>query len=68
MLLLRGERCTWIDGAAKAERDKQSAALKEGKGAVPNKWTDADVQQQIYGHDRMKVAKESFDGIFGSFQ
>jgi salicylate hydroxylase len=54
------------EGAAKAERDKQFAALKEKKGAVPDKWADADVQRQIYGHDCMKVAEESFDGLFKS--
>jgi salicylate hydroxylase len=54
------------EGAAKAERDKQFAALKEKKGAVPDKWADADVQKQIYGHDCMKVAEESFDEIFSS--
>jgi salicylate hydroxylase len=52
------------EGAAKAERDKQFAALKERKGAVPDKWADADVQKQIYGHDCMKIAEESFDGLF----
>lgn len=52
------------EGAAKAERDKQFAALKEKKGAVPDKWADADVQKQIYGHDCMKIAEESFDGLF----
>lgn len=54
------------EGAAKAERDKLFAALKEKKGAVPDKWADADVQRQIYGHDCMKVAEESFDEIFAS--
>lgn len=52
------------EGAAKAERDKQFAALKEKKGAVPDKWADADVQKQIYGHDCAKVAEESFDELF----
>jgi salicylate hydroxylase len=54
------------EGAAKAERDMQSAALKEKNGAVPDKWADADVQRQIYGHDCMKVAEESFDEVFKS--
>jgi salicylate hydroxylase len=52
------------EGAAKAERDKQFAALKEKKGAVPDKWADADVQKQIYGHDCMKIAEESFDELY----
>ncbi|GME26534.1 Monooxygenase FAD-binding protein [Neofusicoccum parvum] len=49
------------DGAAKEERDKQFAALKEKKGgSVPDKWADADVQKKIYGHDCMKVAEEEY--------
>ena len=52
------------EGAAKAERDRQFAALKEGKGKVPDKWADADVQKMIYGHDCMRVAEESFDELF----
>jgi salicylate hydroxylase len=52
------------DGKAKAERDKQFAALKEKKGAVPDKWADADVQKKIYGHDIMKVSEETFAEIF----
>ena len=54
------------EGAAKAERDKQFAALKEKKGAVPDKWADADVQKQIYGFDCMKVTQDSFEDIFTS--
>jgi salicylate hydroxylase len=53
-------------GAAKEERDKQFAALKEKKGAVPYKWADADVQKRIYGHDCAAVAEEQFDELFGS--
>lgn len=52
------------EGAAKEERDKTFAALKEKKGSVPDKWADADVQKRIYGHDCMKVAEESFDKLF----
>jgi salicylate hydroxylase len=52
------------EGVAKAERDRQFAALKEKKGAVPDKWADADVQKKIYGHDCMEVAEESFDELF----
>lgn len=52
------------EGAAKEERDKQFAALKEKKGgAVPDKWADADVQKKIYGHDCMEVAKEEYEGL-----
>jgi salicylate hydroxylase len=42
------------EGKAKAERDRQFAALKEKKGSVPDKWADADVQKMIYGHDCMR--------------
>ncbi|KAJ4298217.1 hypothetical protein N0V90_006116 [Kalmusia sp. IMI 367209] len=38
-------------GKAKEERDKIFAALKTGKGPVPDKWADADVQRMIYGVD-----------------
>ncbi|KAH8599293.1 putative monooxygenase [Bisporella sp. PMI_857] len=52
------------DGAAKEERDRQFAALKEKGGAVPDKWADADVQRLIYGFDCQKVAEELFDEKF----
>ncbi|KKY16108.1 putative salicylate hydroxylase [Diplodia seriata] len=52
------------EGAAKEERDKQFAALKEKKGgAVPDKWADADVQKKIYGHDCMEVAAEQYETL-----
>jgi salicylate hydroxylase len=54
------------EGAAKAERDKQFAALKENAGTVPDKWADANVQKMIYGHDCMQVAMDSFDKLFSS--
>ncbi|KAH8699018.1 putative monooxygenase [Talaromyces proteolyticus] len=54
------------DGAAKEERDKQFAALKQGNGKVPDKWADADVQKNIYGFDCTKVTEDSFDEIFSS--
>jgi salicylate hydroxylase len=52
------------DGAAKEQRDKQFAALKEGKGPVPDKWADADVQKFIYGTDVENIAEEEFDAIY----
>ena len=53
------------DGAAKEERDRQFAALKEKKGgAVPDKWADADVQRMIYGEDIAKTADEKFEELF----
>ncbi|CAI7600538.1 unnamed protein product [Penicillium crustosum] len=52
------------DGAAKEERDRQFAALRAGKGPVPDKWADADVQREIYGFDCTKVAADNFDEYF----
>ncbi|KAL3469094.1 hypothetical protein BJX99DRAFT_242054 [Aspergillus californicus] len=52
------------DGAAKEERDKQFAALKQGKGPVPDKWADADVQKAIYGFDCVAEAEERFEEYF----
>ncbi|KAK5137602.1 hypothetical protein LTR08_007897 [Meristemomyces frigidus] len=52
------------EGAAKEERDRQFAALKEGKGPSPDKWADADVQKMIYGQDVMKNTEEQFDTIY----
>ncbi|KAL4926866.1 putative monooxygenase [Aspergillus undulatus] len=54
------------DGAAKEQRDKQFAALKGGKGPVPDKWADADVQREIYGFDCVKEAEERFEEYFGA--
>jgi salicylate hydroxylase len=55
------------EGKAKEERDKIFEKLRtEGKGAVPDKWADADVQKNIYGNDCMKVADEVFDKEFNA--
>lgn len=51
-------------GEARKERDRQFAALKETGGSVPDKWADADVQQMIYSHDCMEVAKARFQELF----
>ena len=51
-------------GQAKEERDRAFAALKSGKGPVPDKWADADVQKLIYGFDCMKVAEDIFQEAF----
>ena len=48
------------EGRAREERDRQFAALKEGKGPVPDKWADAEVQRMVYGFDCVKVAGEGF--------
>ncbi|MCJ1336866.1 hypothetical protein MMC09_002144 [Bachmanniomyces sp. S44760] len=56
------------EGKAKAERDRQFAALKERNGgAVPDKWADADVQKMIYGHDCTKIARDEFDELYGTW-
>ena len=52
------------DGAAKEQRDQQFAALRQGKGPVPDKWADADVQRGIYGFDCVRVTQERFDEYF----
>lgn len=53
-------------GTAKEERDKQFAALKAsgGKGSVPDRWADAEVQKMIYGFDCVKVAEQEFQSSF----
>lgn len=54
-------------GAAKEARDKAFAALKSGKGPVPDKWADADIQKLVYGvdvaADAEKMCKE--EGFVG---
>jgi salicylate hydroxylase len=53
------------EGKEKEERDRQFEALKKsGKGPVPDKWADADVQKIIYGQDVMKIADEDFEKIY----
>ncbi|TGO49436.1 hypothetical protein BCON_0210g00170 [Botryotinia convoluta] len=56
------------DGAAKAERDKQFAALKQKGGAVPDKWADADVQKKVYGFDCYQVALDRFEDLFAKVE
>lgn len=43
---------------AKAERDRQFAALKEGKGPSPDKWADGDVLKMINGFDCVRATEE----------
>jgi salicylate hydroxylase len=53
------------EGAAKEERDRQFAALKkDGKGPVPDRWADAEVQKMVYGQDVMKIAEEDFEEMY----
>ena len=50
-------------GDAKAERDAKFAALKAtgGKGHVPDRWADADVQKMTYGFDCIQEAHKTFE-------
>ena len=48
------------EGAAREERNRQFAALKKRKGAVPDKWADSDIQTIM-----MQEAQERFDKFFG---
>ena len=54
------------EGAAKEERDRQFAAAKTGKGPVPDKWADGDVQAMIFGFDCVKATHEAFESKFAS--
>lgn len=58
------------EGAAKEERDRQFAALKAsgGKGIVPDRWADAEVQKMIYGFDCVEVANQVFECEFASMR
>ncbi|PNS15867.1 Nicotinamide/nicotinic acid mononucleotide adenylyltransferase 1 [Sphaceloma murrayae] len=48
-------------GEAQKARDQ----LFKSGGKNPDKWADADVQKEIYGHDCMVVAREGFTKMFG---
>lgn len=50
--------------AAKKKRDAEFAAVKDGKGRVPDKWADAEVQKIIYSFDCDEVATTEFDKAF----
>ena len=57
------------EGAAKEERDRAFEKFRQGgKGEVPDKWADADVQKMMYGHDCMAEAGRIFDEKFGELQ
>lgn len=52
-------------GKEKEERDRQFAAIRDnGKGPVPDKWADADVQRMIYGFDCQRVAEVAMSDAF----
>lgn len=53
-------------GAAKEERDKAFAALRAsgGKGHVPDRWADAEVQKMIYGFDCFEAAEKAVKEAF----
>ena len=46
------------EGEAREERDRQFAAVKSGKGPVPDKWADSEVQRKIFGFDCVKAAED----------
>ena len=50
-------------GKAKAERDKQFADSKAG-GKIPDKWASPEVQEMIYSHDCMQVARDQFEKLY----
>jgi salicylate hydroxylase len=53
-------------GREKEERDRQFAQIKRngGKGSVPDKWADAEVQKMIYGFDCQEVAAQLATSAF----
>jgi len=55
------------EGKAKEERDREFERLKrEGKGKVPDKWANKEVQEMIYRFDCVEVAEQKFDELFGT--
>ena len=54
------------EGAAKEELDMQFSTLNQGKGPVPDKWANADVQRMICSHNCIQVAQVTFDEPFQS--
>jgi salicylate hydroxylase len=66
MAAANGRAMQLSDGEAQKERDRQFAALKEGKGPVPDKWADSEVQKFIFGFDCVKVAEETFQESFST--
>lgn len=53
------------EGAEKEARDRQFEALrKTGKGPVPDRWADAEIQSMVYGTDCAQIARDTFDAHF----
>lgn len=52
------------ESEAKKERNKQFAEANMNGGKVPDKWASPEVQEMIYSHDCMKVARERFDELY----
>ncbi|KAF8827459.1 hypothetical protein HHX47_DHR4000023 [Lentinula edodes] len=52
------------EGAAREDRDRQFAALKDKGGPSPDKAVDAEVQKMILGTDVMQLARKNFENIF----
>ena len=59
-----GRKMQLGDGFAQQERDRQFAALKEGKGSVPDKWADSEIQKMIFGFDCMQAAEDACQNGF----
>lgn len=53
---------------SKGRERKKFAALKENKGAVPDKCAQAHVQTEIHGHNCALVAEEQFDALFAKMK
>lgn len=53
------------EGAEKEARDRQFEALRRtGKGPVPDRWADAEIQSMVYGTDCAQIARDTFDAHF----
>jgi salicylate hydroxylase len=64
MAAANGKAMQLNTGAAQEKRDQEFAALKAGKGAVPDKWADPEVQKFIFGFDCVKTAEDTFEREF----
>lgn len=54
------------EGAAKVQRDRRFAAVKEGRGKIPDNWADADVMRSIYSRDCMWQTEKTSNGCLRS--
>ncbi|KAE9405756.1 FAD/NAD(P)-binding domain-containing protein [Gymnopus androsaceus JB14] len=56
------------EGAAREERDRQFAALKDQGGPSPDKSVDEAVNKMVLGTDVMQIAQDDFEGFFRSLE